>query len=310
MPQLDYLPEDPPISGQKYALISIVGPHMKQKCDVWGLKIRGFSNSTQEGAKMVKKLQQINNHFDIFLVEVGKFFPLIVDPLSIDNIEYQNKELNSLIKGYIESRENAADEFHSRKNILMKEAIREGKEHEEDSKLATKEHPIAVLKRKKDLQDKIKDIQDQLSDLQTSVEKNQMKFDSFTEEERLNAEDTLLKAIKENLKENETTNEDSPQEFSPEQIREQILKEFNTKESEISTTSDIVEDQIHKIVSELQIIDTQIENDINTFEIGELRKIILRKEHLKKQLSDFDHTHVQNYMDSKWQGESKFSNLF
>lgn len=38
---IDYLFEDPPITGQTYALVSIVGPHMPQKCDVWGLKIRG-----------------------------------------------------------------------------------------------------------------------------------------------------------------------------------------------------------------------------------------------------------------------------
>ena len=308
MPQLDYLPEDPPISGQRYALISIVGPHMKQKCDVWGLKIRGFSNSTQEGGKMVQKLQKINNQFDIFLVEVGKFFPLVVDPLSIDNIEYQNKELNSLIKGYLESRENATDEFNSRKNTLMQEAIKEGKEHEEDSKLATKEHPIAVLKRKKDLQQKIKDIQDQLTDLQTSVDKNQTKFDSFSEDERKSAEDGLLKAIKENIKDTENSTE----ELSPEQIREQILKDFNTEEhtEELVSSESKEFQQIHEIISQLQVIDNQMENDIDTFEIGQLRTLILRREHLKKQLSDFDHTHVQDYMNSKWKGESKFSGLF
>jgi hypothetical protein len=32
---IDYLGEDEPIQSQKYALISIVGPHMKQKRDVW-----------------------------------------------------------------------------------------------------------------------------------------------------------------------------------------------------------------------------------------------------------------------------------
>ena len=45
---IDYLFEDPEIQNQKFALISIVGPNMKQKCDVWGLKIRGVSDTLEK----------------------------------------------------------------------------------------------------------------------------------------------------------------------------------------------------------------------------------------------------------------------
>ena len=40
---IDYLFEDPEITNQKYALVSIVGPHMPQKCDVWGLKVESWN---------------------------------------------------------------------------------------------------------------------------------------------------------------------------------------------------------------------------------------------------------------------------
>ena len=84
---IDFLFEDPEIPSQKYALISIVGPHMKQKCNVWGLKIRGVADTIDAAKNLCKRLLRIDNNYDIYTVEVGKFFPLNVDPLQIDNIE-------------------------------------------------------------------------------------------------------------------------------------------------------------------------------------------------------------------------------
>ena len=45
---IDYLFEDPPLATQKFALVSIVGPNMPQKCDIWGLKIRGVAGTIDE----------------------------------------------------------------------------------------------------------------------------------------------------------------------------------------------------------------------------------------------------------------------
>ena len=62
---IDYLFEDPPIPSQQYALISIVGPHMPQKCDVWGLKVRAVAGSIEEAKKLSQKILRVDNNYDI-----------------------------------------------------------------------------------------------------------------------------------------------------------------------------------------------------------------------------------------------------
>ena len=106
MPEIDYLFEDPPVSGQNFALVSIVGPNLQQKCDVYGLKIRGVADSMDRARTMSQKLTKIDPDFDIYTVEVGKFFPLDVNPMELQNVEYQNTQLNELVKNYLENREN------------------------------------------------------------------------------------------------------------------------------------------------------------------------------------------------------------
>ena len=75
----DLLNEDPPLNGQAVALISIIGPHMRQKCDVWGIKIKGTASSEEEADKLGKRLQVLDPDIDIFRVPVGKFFPLSIN---------------------------------------------------------------------------------------------------------------------------------------------------------------------------------------------------------------------------------------
>ena len=58
---LDYLFEDPPLATQKFALVSIVGPNMPQKCDIWGLKIRGVAGTIDEAKKLSQKILRVDN---------------------------------------------------------------------------------------------------------------------------------------------------------------------------------------------------------------------------------------------------------
>ena len=176
---IDFLFEDPEIPSQKYALISIVGPHMKQKCNVWGLKIRGVADTIDAAKNLCKRLLRIDNNYDIYTVEVGKFFPLNVDPLQIDNIEYQNDQLNTLIKSYLENKNNANELWHKRKIEMIEEAINEGKNQ---SEFANKpEHPIAVLQRIRNYEDAIIEAEKSLQSLRNDLEKAQDKFNNAVE---------------------------------------------------------------------------------------------------------------------------------
>ena len=150
--EIDVLFEDPAIPGQVYALVSIVGPNLNQKCNVYGLKVRGVADSIDKAKAMTQRLMKIDNNYDIYTVEVGKFFPLDVDPHDVGEVEYENQQLNNLIKSYLENKELANDQWHARKNKMIKEAIKEGQ-----SKDKAPEHPVSVLQRVKTLEQSIND---------------------------------------------------------------------------------------------------------------------------------------------------------
>lgn len=185
MPEIDYLFEDPPVSGQNYALVSIVGPNLQQKCNVYGLKVRGVADSLDRAKTMAQKLTKIDPDFDIYTVEVGKFFPLDVNPMELSNVEYQNTQLNELVKNYLENRENANVEYEKRKNEMIKKAIAEGKSKKDQ---ATAEHPIAILNRIEEITEKMKQAKQHLEDLSSALTYNKGEYDKFTVNEKESAE--------------------------------------------------------------------------------------------------------------------------
>lgn len=181
--EIDYLFEDPPIVGQNFALVSIVGPNLKQKCNVYGLKVRGVAESLEKAKTMAQKLTKIDSDYDIYTVEVGKFFPLDVDPMQINDIEYQNQQLNELIKNYLENRETANVEYERRKNEMVKKAIAEGKEQNESV-----ENPVALLNRIEELNERVANAKNQLEELTKALTHNKTEYSKYTLKEQEEAE--------------------------------------------------------------------------------------------------------------------------
>ena len=306
--EIDFLPEDPPIPGVKYALISIVGPNMNQKCDVWGLKIRGYANDMTKAKQMVKRLMSVNKEFDIFIVEVGKFFPLAVNPLEVENVEYQNEQLNELMKTYLENRELAKDEFHTRKTELMDEAIKEGQRNREKTTLDREEHPVAVLKKIRDLQDKIKNLQEQIEDTQSSLKLSEEKYATFTEEQKTHAEQHLLEAIK-----NSDDIKTNIVEKSAEDIRKEIMSELTqgqeSEQSEDTGKEKMVVNPEQVLLEEIQKNLAQLELRYKNSEIG-LTVYNQEREQLVKSLQKLSTKTVNEFMKNGWQGESKYEGYF
>lgn len=218
---IDFLFEDPPISNQKFALVSIVGPNMPQKCDTWGLKVRGVAESEDKARTLAQKIMRIDNNYDVYTVEVGKFFPIVVEPSSIDSVEYQNEQLNELVKNYIENKEKANEHWNKRKNEMITEAVKEGKNQEA---LANKpEHPIAVLQRIKNLEESISSVDAELSSLKQDLENSKTKFSLYTDEERDLANRELASAIENNLESKKPTES----ELSLNEIRDKLFNDLN-----------------------------------------------------------------------------------
>lgn len=260
---LDYLFEDPPLANQKFALVSIVGPNMPQKCDIWGLKLRGVAGTIEEAKKLSQKILRIDNNYDIYTVEVGKFFPLVVNPLEINDVEYQNDQLNKLIKNYLENRETANEFWHKRKSEMIQEAIKEGKNQEELQNRP--EHPIAVLQRIQNYEKTILEIQENLQNLQNDLQLSKSKFESYTEEEREIAQKELKTAIESNLE--SITVENKQTEISVEEIREQLLNDFNLELNETTTNNNHNKEDnnenITSVLDKIKNLEKELEEMIN-----------------------------------------------
>lgn len=252
---IDYLFEDPPVPNQQFALISIVGPEMPQKCDVWGLKIRGTAESAEKAKSMAQKIMRIDNTYDVYTVEVGKFFPLAVEPDAIGNVEYQNSQLNELVKTYMENKEQANEHWNKRKNDMIKEAIREGKSQEE---LAQKpEHPVAVLQRIKNFEESVNNTKEELEALESDLQLTKRKFLSYTDEERELANKEVQSAIENNLEVNVPVDN----ELSLHEIRDKLMGELDSNDVTEESSS-----QISKVIDNLQEREDELNelNDLKT----------------------------------------------
>ena len=181
---VDFLTEDPEVYGQRYALISIVGPHMKQKCDVWGLKIRGVADSVEKAKEMTKKLMKFDKDYDIYTVDVGKFFPLNVEPYDVQDIEYENDQLNALVKNYLSNKEKANEHWNARKEEMKKDALKEGSKESQAALALKPEHPVAVLQRVVVFEEKMKELEYEMSSLREELDSSKTKFESYSEEEK------------------------------------------------------------------------------------------------------------------------------
>jgi chromosome segregation ATPase len=298
---IDYLFEDPEIPTQKYALVSIVGPHMPQKCDVWGLKVRGTAESIDQAKNLCKRLLRIDNHYDIYTVEVGKFFPLNVEPLQVSNVEYQNDQLNTLIKSYLENRENANEHWHQRKNELIQDAIKEGKNQEE---FANKpEHPISVLHRITNYEQAIAETEKSLESLRSDLQSARTKFETYTDEEK----EIALKEFKTALENNEPVNKSETKQFSVEEIRQELEEEMKNI-TETNTQEQDLKDILFKIKSyeseleELEAFKTSLSESsapiVYKRTIDNIQSIKDKIDQLKSKLNNKDL--VNNYINENY----------
>lgn len=82
------------------------------KTTIRGLKVRGVTGTHGEAVAMSKKLQRNDPIHNIFLGEVGKWLPWDPKPHQIQEQEYAEDQLNTLMKGY-KTNEEAKDKFVS-----------------------------------------------------------------------------------------------------------------------------------------------------------------------------------------------------
>jgi len=90
-----------------------------------GLKVRGVTGTHGEAVAMSKKLQRSDTIHNIFLGEVGKWLPWDPKPHQVQEQEYAEDQLNTLMKRYKDNEE-ARDKFVSEQRQEASKGAKKG----------------------------------------------------------------------------------------------------------------------------------------------------------------------------------------
>jgi hypothetical protein len=80
-----------------------------------GLKVRGVFDTLEEAKNRSEFLKKVDNKFNIFIGQVGVWCPWSPNPNDINNQEYSESQLNTLMKKYKENMDNKDIMFEQRK---------------------------------------------------------------------------------------------------------------------------------------------------------------------------------------------------
>jgi hypothetical protein len=122
---VDYLTEDTFLpSDQKFVCISFLTDSEK-KTTLSGIKIRGVFSNYDAACAHAKKVQSIDPYFNVFVGDMGKWLPFDPNPDSeaVKESEYQNDQLNNIMKSYVENQEKAKVFHEQRKTELMRQSV-------------------------------------------------------------------------------------------------------------------------------------------------------------------------------------------
>lgn len=79
-----------------------------------GVKVRGVYGNTKEAELKAKKLQTKDKYHNIYMGEVGKWTPWDPNPNDVKDQEYNNEQLNTLMKKYKENEDSREKFFEER----------------------------------------------------------------------------------------------------------------------------------------------------------------------------------------------------
>jgi hypothetical protein len=140
---------------------------------------------------------------------------------------------------------------------------------ESQAELADKpEHPIAVLQRKQNFEEKAAELREQLQVLEKDLGLTVEKYSGYTEEERVAAEEEVRKAL-ENEKSQKTVEPSNvvvEESFS--NIRDEIANELKT---EAEAESEQPEHPLKSVLDELNVVETDIKEVYDT--LSEINKV-------------------------------------
>ena len=84
-----------------------------------GIKVRGVFDTMEEAKNRSEFLKRTDDKFNIYIAQVGCWCPWSPDPNDLQNQEYAETQLNTLMKQYKQNMQNKDEIFENRKNELI-----------------------------------------------------------------------------------------------------------------------------------------------------------------------------------------------
>jgi hypothetical protein len=87
-----------------------------------GIKVRGTFDTIEEAKNRSEFLKKIDNKFNIYIAQVGCWCPWSPNPECLENQEYAETQLNTLMKEYKKNMDNRDVIFENRKQSIATNA--------------------------------------------------------------------------------------------------------------------------------------------------------------------------------------------
>ncbi len=89
------------------------------RTSVRGIKVRGVYDTVAEAQNRAQQLKRQGDKFDIYVAQVGCWCPWNPNPESVQNVEYDEAQLNTLMKQYQDNMSIRDVAFEERKQQMM-----------------------------------------------------------------------------------------------------------------------------------------------------------------------------------------------
>lgn len=231
--KIDCLEDDDPIVGQGYVLLSFISPEGIMNCKTRGLKVRGVYDTYERANKAAKKLSNIDKNHHIFVGPVGKWLPWDPSAKQVEEEQYGNDELSSIMKKAHDSE--------------MKNQLRDLNElagrHKENMQSKAKQHEKRVA-------EKIKQTAAEYEDDQTEQERPAVNLKGLNRD-RNAAKERIFNHIAEKKKqqEKELLDKESKLKNDRVKIREETIKVVDKQQNleELRHAKEKIEENIKKM---------------------------------------------------------------
>lgn len=154
--------------GQLYCCLSFLSNKDDNTVTTTGVRVGGVFETYDGACAHAKLIQEEDDRHHVFVGEVGKWLPYDPDPSSqqVQDSEYANEQLNTLMKGHKENMERARVFHEMRKTEKVIDNLNENMEH----KNKQREEITAKLSKVKNM-DEAKTLTSSLENLEAQIKK-------------------------------------------------------------------------------------------------------------------------------------------